>query len=143
MEVLKNDFGRKAKWTYFPNPQHRKNRIERKSLSEVLFRRMALRTHNLNVLKCDFCDVAVAMFHDVERPFKRIFYILELKKLFVRIPRDVLRRRVDVWTHILLNDVLKNDFAGFYEALYQDVERPYELIFCFLRIKKIVLNEDA
>jgi hypothetical protein len=102
MEVLKNDFGRKAKRTYLPNPQHRKNRIERNHLSDVIIRRMALRTHNLNELKCDFGDVDEAMFHDVERPFKRIFYILAILKRFVRIPRDdVLSSRNDVKTHNL------------------------------------------
>jgi hypothetical protein len=50
---------------------------------------------------------------------------------------------MDVRIHNLLTVRIKNDFAKFYEALYQGVERPYELIFCFLRIKKIVLDEDA
>jgi hypothetical protein len=31
----------------------------------------------------------------------------------------------------------------FDEAIYQGVERPYELIFGILRFKKIVLDEDA
>jgi hypothetical protein len=34
----------------------------------------------LNVLKCDFFEVDEAMFHDVERPQKYIFYILRIKK---------------------------------------------------------------
>jgi hypothetical protein len=42
------------------------------------------RTHKtqclLNVLKCYFGEVDEAMFHDVERPQERIFYILGIKK---------------------------------------------------------------
>jgi hypothetical protein len=34
----------------------------------------------LNVLKCYFGDVDEAIFHDVERPFERIFYILGIQK---------------------------------------------------------------
>jgi hypothetical protein len=34
----------------------------------------------LNVLKCNFGEVDEAMFHDVERSFERIFYILGIQK---------------------------------------------------------------
>jgi hypothetical protein len=34
----------------------------------------------VNVLKYDFVDVDEAMFHDVERIFERIFYILGIQK---------------------------------------------------------------
>jgi hypothetical protein len=33
-------------------------------------------------------------------------------------------------------DVLKNDFGEDDEAMFQGVERPFELIFCMLGIKK-------
>jgi hypothetical protein len=43
---------------------------------------MVLRTHNLHVerLNFDFVDFDEAMFHDVERPFERIFYIVGIHK---------------------------------------------------------------
>jgi hypothetical protein len=34
----------------------------------------------LKVLKFDIGDVDEAMFHDVERPFERIFYIVGIQK---------------------------------------------------------------
>jgi hypothetical protein len=44
---------------------------------------MALRTYNLppEFLKCDFGDIDEAMFHDVERSFESIFYILGHPKI--------------------------------------------------------------
>jgi hypothetical protein len=33
----------------------------------------------LNVLKCDIGEVDEAIFHDVEKPFERIFYILGIQ----------------------------------------------------------------
>jgi hypothetical protein len=43
---------------------------------------MALKTNNLllKFLKCDFGDEDETMFHEVERPFERIFYILDIQK---------------------------------------------------------------
>jgi hypothetical protein len=37
----------------------------------------------VNVLKRDFGDVDEAMFHDVERKFESIFYILHIQKSFL------------------------------------------------------------
>jgi hypothetical protein len=34
----------------------------------------------MKVLKCDFGDEEETMFHDVERPLERIFYILDIQK---------------------------------------------------------------
>jgi hypothetical protein len=34
----------------------------------------------VNVLKFDFGEVDESLFHDVERPFERIFYILGIEK---------------------------------------------------------------
>jgi hypothetical protein len=34
----------------------------------------------LNFLKCDFGDFVEAIFHDVDRPFESIFYILGFQK---------------------------------------------------------------
>jgi hypothetical protein len=34
----------------------------------------------VNVLKYDFCKVDEAIFHDIERTFERIFYILGIQK---------------------------------------------------------------
>jgi hypothetical protein len=48
----------------------------------VLIGQMVWRNHNviLNVSKYYFSDVHEAMFHDVERPFEGIFYILGIQK---------------------------------------------------------------
>jgi hypothetical protein len=32
----------------------------------------------MSFLKCVFCDVDEAMFHDVKRPFEHIFHILDI-----------------------------------------------------------------
>jgi hypothetical protein len=40
-------------------------------------------------------------------------------------------------------DFLANDFGEFDEAMFQGVERPYELIFCILSIEKSDLDEVA
>jgi hypothetical protein len=34
----------------------------------------------VNVLKCDFGDFDEALFHDIDRTFERIFYILGIQK---------------------------------------------------------------
>jgi hypothetical protein len=83
---LKKRLSSKGQKNLFTESAALKNRIERNRLSAVLITRMALRTHNLNVLKCEFCAVAVSMFHDVERPFKRIFYILVIQKDLYEFP---------------------------------------------------------
>jgi hypothetical protein len=154
----------------------------------------------LYVLKCDIGDVDEAMFHDVERPFERIFYTLGIQKRFGRsrlsdllsrrivlrshnqtsgrlenricLSRfsnvsscrkalwthflhlgiqkkrlwwsrlsDVLCRRLALRTHILHLDVLKSDFREVDEAMFQGVERQYELIFFILNIEKRDLEE--
>jgi hypothetical protein len=57
------------------------NRLGWSCISDVLGKRMNLRTQCLlNVLKSEFVEVDEAMFHDVERPQERIFYILGIKK---------------------------------------------------------------
>jgi hypothetical protein len=33
-----------------------------------------------NVLKCNFGDVDEAMFHDVERPYEHIFFLLSMER---------------------------------------------------------------
>jgi hypothetical protein len=59
-----------------------KKRFERGRGSDVLSRRMALRTHNLppGRLKNDFGEVDEAMFHGVESPNELIFCILSIEK---------------------------------------------------------------
>jgi hypothetical protein len=42
---------------------------------------------------------------------------------------------------IFLLDVIKNDFGEVNEAMFQGVERPCKIIFCFLGIKKSDLDE--
>jgi hypothetical protein len=51
-------------------------------LINVLSMRMVLTIHILpsERLKCDFCNFDEAMFHDVERPFERIYNILGIQK---------------------------------------------------------------
>jgi hypothetical protein len=44
-------------------------------------------------------------------------------------------------THNLPFGRLKNDFGEVDEAMFQGVERPYELIFCILSIEKSYLGE--
>jgi hypothetical protein len=49
----------------------------------------------MKVLKCDFGDVDEAMFHDVKRPFERIFHILDIQKSdFGELVGDDLSRRM-------------------------------------------------
>jgi hypothetical protein len=42
-----------------------------------------------------------------------------------------------------LRDVLKNDFGEVDDAMFQNVERPYEPFFCILVIEKSDLDEVA
>jgi hypothetical protein len=51
--------------------------LGRSRLSDVLSMRMVLTTQilPLNVLKCDFGDLDLAIFHDVERLFERIYIL--------------------------------------------------------------------
>jgi hypothetical protein len=65
------------------------------------------------------------MFHDVERPFERI-YIFAFKKQFGRKPQK---------TPNLTTGCPKNDFGKVDEAIFQGVERPCEPIFFILDIK--------
>jgi hypothetical protein len=44
-------------------------------------------------------------------------------------------------TNNLHLDVLKNDFGEVDEAMFQGVERSYELVFCILSIEKSDLSE--
>jgi hypothetical protein len=46
-----------------------------------------------------------------------------------------------VRTHNLPTGLLNNDFFEVDEAIYQGVDSPYELTFCFRRIEKIDLDE--
>jgi hypothetical protein len=62
---------------YFLHRGHRKNRLLRGRLSDVLIRRMAL---VLDVLKNDFGDVDETMFLGFKRPFERIFCILHIER---------------------------------------------------------------
>jgi hypothetical protein len=73
--------GQKAIRTHFLHPEHRKKRLGRSRLSDVLNRRMTHRTKNL-LSEClkklrAFDD---GMFHDVEMPFKRFLYIQGFQK---------------------------------------------------------------
>jgi hypothetical protein len=43
-----------------------------------------------DVLRCDFGDVDEAMFHDDERPFERIFYILGTQKSDLDVVAEVM-----------------------------------------------------
>jgi hypothetical protein len=57
---------------YFLQPVYRKKRLGRSSLSDVLSRQMAFRTHilpsDLDFLKNDFDEVDKAMFQGVKKP---------------------------------------------------------------------------
>jgi hypothetical protein len=46
-----------------------------------------------------------------------------------------------VRTHNLNSNVLKYDFDNVDEAMFHDVERPCEIIFCIMGIEKNVLDE--
>jgi hypothetical protein len=82
------------------------------------------------------------MFHYIERPFECIFYILSIPKSNLDQAAEMLflgvyRRQLIIF----LLDVLKNDISKVDEAMFRGVERPYELIFYFLCIEKIDLDE--
>jgi hypothetical protein len=68
--------------TYFMHPAHRKKGLGRSYLSDVLSKRMALRTRIwlLDVLKIDFGEVDESTFQGFERPYEVIFCILSLEK---------------------------------------------------------------
>jgi hypothetical protein len=62
----------------------------------------------LNILKCDFFDVDEAIFLDVERPFERIFYILDIQTYDLdEIAGDDLCRRFALRTHNIPSGRLK------------------------------------
>jgi hypothetical protein len=46
-----------------------------------------------------------------------------------------------LWTHNLTSERKKNDFGEVDEAMFQGVQRPYELIFSIPSIEKSELNE--
>jgi hypothetical protein len=106
--------------------------------SDILSRRMALWIHNLPSvrLKNDFREVDEAMFQGVERPCKLIFCILVINKSDLDEFACDLIRPMSPSTHYLPSGRLKNDFGEIDEAMFQGVERPCELIFCNLSIKK-------
>jgi hypothetical protein len=70
------------------------------------------------------------MFQGDERPYEHFFSMLRIEKMII-------------WRL----DVLKNDFGEFNEEMFQDVERPCELIFFIQGIVKkqlgqITLSDD-
>jgi hypothetical protein len=78
------------------------------------------------------------MFHDVERPFEHIFYILGIQKSDFYIFAEVMFF-VGEWpweSTMCLRDVLKNNFGEVDEPMFQSDEIPCELILCMLSIEK-------
>jgi hypothetical protein len=63
-------------------PEHRKKRIERSRLNDVLSRRIDLAVHNLRSerLKNDIGEVDEAKFQGFERPCALIFFILVIER---------------------------------------------------------------
>jgi hypothetical protein len=83
------------------------------------------------------------MFHEAERPFERIFYIFGIQITNLYEVAEVVYK-VDVWSWkliICLPEIIKKNFPEVDEAINHGVYRPYELVFCFLGIEKIVLDE--
>jgi hypothetical protein len=74
--------------TQFLHLRKRKNWLSWNCLSDVLYRRIALRTKNLPSarLKDDFDEVDEAMFEGVEGPCVPIFCISGIKKLTFKKP---------------------------------------------------------
>jgi hypothetical protein len=73
------------------------------------------------------------MFHDVERRYERIFYILGIEKSDLDEDAEVMFFVGELPCEIIICflDVVKNVF-GKDEALFQGVVLPHELILCFL-----------
>jgi hypothetical protein len=66
----------------------------------------------VNVLKCDFGDVDEKIFHDVERTFGRIFFILGFQKIvFDGLFSDVVSGPMTLRTHNLHSEGLKKNLV--------------------------------
>jgi hypothetical protein len=95
-------------------------------------------------LKFDFSAVDEAMFQGVEKPCTLIFCILGIGKCdLVEFACDALSRRNVIKIHNLPTGHLKNDFGKVDEAMFHDVERPFESIFYIQGIQHIDLDEFA
>jgi hypothetical protein len=79
------------------------------------------------------------MFYDVERPFERIFYILDIQKSDFDGPlSDVLSRRMVLRNHNLISGRL-NDFGEVGKAMFQSVELIFRIL-CIEKSLNDVLN---
>jgi hypothetical protein len=120
LDVLRNDFGEHDEACFKVSKGHVKSCLaswnSKKelwwiSLSDVLSRRMALRTHNLtsDVLINDIGEVDEAIFQAVQNTFEFIFCTLGFEKNRLLRSRlcDVLIRRMALRTHNLISEHLK------------------------------------
>jgi hypothetical protein len=135
--------------THFVVPVQRKKRLGQRRLSDVLCRRMYWEfiICLLEVLKNDSGGVCMNHFLKVSKGLANSFcasWATKKRLQRSRLSADLSRRMV-LWKHRLL-DVFQNDFSEVDEAIFQGVERPCELIFCILGIKKrhgrIRLSDD-
>jgi hypothetical protein len=113
--------GRNATWTHFLHPEDRIKRLGWSRLSDVLSRRMALKTHNLrlNVVKNDFCG----RWSDVSRCRKAMrMHFLHLchKKIFLdEVACDNFSKRMGLRTHNQPSGRLKNEFGWDDELMFK------------------------
>jgi hypothetical protein len=82
------------------------------------------------------------MIQGVERPYELIFCNLSIEKS--DLDEVMIKLRECPWELIIyLLNVLKCDFGNDDEAMFHDVERPFEGFFYILSIEKNYLDEVA
>jgi hypothetical protein len=122
-----------------------KKRKGRSRSTEILCWRMALRTNNMpsGRFKNIFIDVDEAMFQGFKTLQNHFLPPRHRKKRLGRIRfSDVSSTRMALNTHNIPSERVKNEFFDVNKATFQGVKRPYEIIFCSLRIEKAVFTKS-
>jgi hypothetical protein len=141
---------RRAMQFHYLHPGHRKKRLVRSSLSDILSRRMVLRSHNLpsERLKMRLCWFGWSIVSWCRKAiwtnWNHFLHPGHRKKGHKRCRLiDVWSRRMALRNHYLLLNVLKSNFGDVDEAMFHDVVKQLEPIFYILGPGKSELYEFA